>query len=300
LLALLFGGAGAWGYERFMPRPTPPKPPETPTTAAEDPEARKGLSALEGRVKDLSDRCNDMAAAYNRIQNRAAETSRSAPPPDLGPIEQKVAQVDRLSQQVEALGKTVAPLSEQLEQYRRRLADLSEELDTLRMQGTVARGRMPAGRDRQLGLAGGADRPAPAAGVADRPAPAAGRDAPARADAVDRPAAAPAETEKGELAGPTLQTAEEQFRAKRYGEAYASFRKLLQGEPDDARLWYYAALAYGLNNRDWGRTTQAMAEEGVAREKAGKPPRPEIDAAFSGLTNETGKDWLGFYRQRAQ
>jgi hypothetical protein len=159
---------------------------------------------------------------------------------------------------------------------------------------------MPAGRDRPLGLAGGADRPAPAAGGADRPAPAAGREATPRADAADRQAAAPAETEKGGSTGSALQVAEERFRAKRYGEAYSTLRMLLQDQPDDARLWYYAALAYGLSTGDWGRMTQTMAEEGVTREKAGKPPRAEIDAAFSGLTNENGKDWLTFYRRRAQ
>jgi len=75
---------------------------------------------------------------------------------------------------------------------------------------------------------------------------------------------------------------------------------LLQTQPEDARVWYYAALSYGLATRDWGRATEMMVEEGVSREKAGRPPKPEIDAALTGLTKETGKEWLDFYRQRAR
>ena len=86
------------------------------------------------------------------------------------------------------------------------------------------------------------------------------------------------------------------FREKRYADAYADFRRLLQSEPDDARLWYFAALSYGLSTGNWDRMTLTMVEEGIAREKAAKPPKPEIDAALAGLTTQTGKDWLDFYR----
>ena len=98
---------------------------------------------------------------------------------------------------------------------------------------------------------------------------------------------------------PALESGVSLFREKRYGEAYSGFRRLLQSQPDDARLWYYAALSYGLSTGDWGRMTQSMVEEGITREKAGKPPKSEIDAALAGLTKETGKDWLDFYRRRA-
>ena len=91
-----------------------------------------------------------------------------------------------------------------------------------------------------------------------------------------------------------------QFRRARYREAYDVFQKLEQSHPDDARVWYYAALSYGLSSNDWGKTTQSMVEQGVTREKSGQPQKSVIDSAFTGLTKETGKDWLDFYRQRAQ
>ena len=90
-----------------------------------------------------------------------------------------------------------------------------------------------------------------------------------------------------------------QFREGKYREAYDVFRKLIQSHPDDARVWYYAALSYGLATGDWGKMTETMVQEGVAREKAGKPPKPEIDSAFAGLTKQTGKEWLDYYRRRA-
>jgi hypothetical protein len=42
-----------------------------------------------------------------------------------------------------------------------------------------------------------------------------------------------------------------------------------------------------------------MVQQGIALEKAGKPQKSQIDSAFAGLTKETGKEWLAFYRQRA-
>ncbi len=112
---------------------------------------------------------------------------------------------------------------------------------------------------------------------------------------------APPSSEKGESsADAALESGASQFRERRYGEAYATFRRILPSHRDDARFWYYAALSYGLSTKDWGKMTQSMAEEGVSREKAGQPQKSAIDSAFAGLTKETGKDWLDFFRRRAR
>ena len=49
----------------------------------------------------------------------------------------------------------------------------------------------------------------------------------------------------------------------------------------------------------WKGETERLVTQGVDREKAGKPSKSQIDAAFADLTPETGKDWLAFYRRRA-
>ncbi|AMV35846.1 hypothetical protein [Planctomyces sp. SH-PL62] len=43
-----------------------------------------------------------------------------------------------------------------------------------------------------------------------------------------------------------------------------------------------------------------MARRGAEREKAGTPARPRIDAALEGLTKETGKDWIAYFRAQGR
>jgi hypothetical protein len=89
------------------------------------------------------------------------------------------------------------------------------------------------------------------------------------------------------------------FQKKNYAEASGVFSGLTKTQPDDARIWYYAALSRGLATRDWKGETERLVTQGVEREQAGKPDRARIDAAFADLTAETGKDWLAYYRRRA-
>ncbi len=96
-----------------------------------------------------------------------------------------------------------------------------------------------------------------------------------------------------------LQAGVELFQKKNYDEASEFFAGLSKTQPDDARVWYYAALSRGLATRDWKGETERLVTQGVDREKAGKPDKSQIDAAFADLTSETGKDWLAFYRRRA-
>jgi len=70
-------------------------------------------------------------------------------------------------------------------------------------------------------------------------------------------------------------------------------------DPDDARVWYYAALAHGFATKQWNEDGAGrLVEKGIERERAGTPPKPVIDETFKGLTSATGKDWLAGYRQR--
>jgi len=93
----------------------------------------------------------------------------------------------------------------------------------------------------------------------------------------------------------------ELFKQGKYNDAYAYFEKLKQTHPDDARVWYYAALSSGISTRKWVEDSEArrLVLKGVEREKAGTPPAPEIDAAFRDLTKMTGKEWLEYYRKDA-
>jgi hypothetical protein len=89
------------------------------------------------------------------------------------------------------------------------------------------------------------------------------------------------------------------FTQGQYARAAETFRALTREHPRDARVWYYAALATGLATNRWAGEVKELVNAGLDREKAGSPGTAEIDAAFSGLTQATGREWLSFYRQRA-
>ena len=94
-----------------------------------------------------------------------------------------------------------------------------------------------------------------------------------------------------------LSAAADLFRAGKYKEARDAFDKLEISNPDDARVWYYAALSYGFSTKDWTDGAVRLVEKGIAREEAGTPRTAEIDAEFKDLTPPNGKDWLSAYRK---
>jgi chaperonin cofactor prefoldin len=262
LLSLIFGAAGAWAYERYLAQLIAERFPAASTTQGRDSETPKNLAHMDDRIKSLSDQCSDLSDQCKRLQARLDAVPKSTPAPDLAPIEEKVAQVGQLSQQIEAIGKKLDPLPAQLVESEKKVTELDAKLDELRKEVSAAHSRAPADRSRD---------------------------------------GSPVSSEKGESSIDTaLEPGVSQFRGARYREAYDVFQKLEQSHPDDARVWYYAALSYGLSSSDWGKTTQSMVEKGATREKAGQPQKSVIDSAFAGLTKETGKDWLDFYRRRAQ
>jgi tetratricopeptide (TPR) repeat protein len=89
------------------------------------------------------------------------------------------------------------------------------------------------------------------------------------------------------------------FRAGKYAAAREIFLALIQNDQNDARLWYFAALANGLTSGDWTGESERLVRRGLACEQADMPKRSDIDAPFSTLTREQGKDWLEEWRKRA-
>ena len=89
------------------------------------------------------------------------------------------------------------------------------------------------------------------------------------------------------------------FREGKYPATREVFLTLVQNYPNDARLWYFAALANGLTSGDWTGESERMVRRGLACEQRGTPKRSDIDAQFSTLTKEQGRDWLSEWRKRA-
>ena len=150
LLSLVFGGAGAWAYERYLAQPAAEKPAEASTTQGRDSEISKNLVHMDDRIKSLSDQCNNLSDQYKQLKARLEAMPKTASAPNLASIEEKVARIGQLSQQVEAIGKQVNPLHEQLVQYDRKVSELDAKLNDLRKEVSTSHGR--AGRPEWGGL----------------------------------------------------------------------------------------------------------------------------------------------------
>ncbi|QEH38150.1 hypothetical protein OJF2_67480 [Aquisphaera giovannonii] len=269
-LALVMGGLGAWGYQRFVE-------PSMAKAGVKDSAGQDGEAGGAPQAK-VDDRLKDLASQVDEIRDRMAKIPKQSAP-DLEPLNQRISAVEDVPRKLAALELRVSELPTRLDEEGKKLAVMSADLEGLRkqfssLQTDVASESKPA----NPGAARDAD-----VGRAASTAPDPFRLAEERA-----------------AKGPSLESGVALFRSKKYDEASRTFEELTKSNPDDARAWYYAALSRGLATRDWKGDTEALVQRGVDREKAGTPAKPEIDSAFAGLTDETGREWLAFYRNRAR
>ncbi|HVA46007.1 MAG TPA: tetratricopeptide repeat protein [Pirellulales bacterium] len=97
----------------------------------------------------------------------------------------------------------------------------------------------------------------------------------------------------------TLKLAIARFREGHYAQARELLHRLQYERPNDARVWYYAALANGLASGKWDGETKRLVDRGIERERAGTPLPSVIDGSLAGLTREMGQDWLATQRRQA-
>jgi outer membrane murein-binding lipoprotein Lpp len=118
-----------------------------------------------------------------------------------------------------------------------------------------------------------------------------------RLDALDRTLAR-VQSDVKAATEPSWARAVELFKKGQYTAARDVFAALREARPDDARLWYYSALANGFASAKWDGETERLMNLGVSRERAGTPSASEIEAAFADLPAAAGKSWLEAYRKR--
>ena len=70
--------------------------------------------------------------------------------------------------------------------------------------------------------------------------------------------------------------------------------------PEDARVWYYAALSHGLATNEWKDETIRLFNKAVERERAGTPDKAKIDASLANVTEPSVKKWVDYFRKAAQ
>lgn len=270
VLALLLGGVGAWAYQKYV---------ATRLTGQEAEPARDSAQQAKQSVADFSARVDGLAEKLDQLQSRVEAIPKPSPPPDIEPLRSKLSSVDVLSKKVDALSERLDFLPKKIDKDSKEIADLTAKIEEAQKTMAGLRNELTARRDSTAN-----SRNEPAARVAMKPA-GTGATASGHEDEVTMES----------LLTPGI----DQFERRQYKEAFESFNNLAQIKPEDARVWYYAALARGFATGDWKGETERLVMRGVEREKAGTPPKPEIDATFKGLTHETGKDWLDFYRRRA-
>lgn len=264
LIGLLFVGLLpiAWMAQDAPAAADPPPSPESRPSepAAAAPAPPPPAPASADDLKALRDEVEAHVRRLDELHKRLAALPAPPPAPDLKPVEAKIAALDKLPD-------VVAPLPRRLEELGGRIGSFDQKLESLRSEISSLQGQVKQ-----------ALRPAAAAPKPDRPA------APATAGL-----------------GAAMAPASALFQQAKYADALAAFKRLQMAYPEDARVWYYSALASGFATGQWTEgDAPHWAETGVEREKAGIPASAQIDAAFAGLTQATGKDWLEFYRQRAK
>jgi TolA-binding protein len=271
VLAFLMGGAGAWAYVNYL----------DPMLAKQrvqksQPDAQKS----ESKSSDFAARLNDLSGKLDELQSRVDWLPKAISAQDIEPLKERLAMVDELSRKVDSLGLRVNSLPGKVDQDSRMITTLTADME--RMRNEVASLR------HNIHTSASAEKPS---SRGEKPS-----------DKGEKlKALVPSEPPR-EIPPPVstlLQAGVEFFQKKNYAEASDFFAGLIKTQPDDARVWYYAALSRGLATRDWKGETERLVTQGVDREKAGKPSKSQIDAAFADLTPETGKDWLAFYRRRA-
>ena len=254
---------------------------------------------LKKELEHLAHRIDLLGARIDQTKQPAQET-----PPILHTLRMQMTDLQRGLDQV-------ANLPSKLRQLEQRFSGLKEDFKTLKDQVSgedLPTGAAPAdggfaappGLRNQLRRAG--DAPAPTEG---------GVAAPLGLSDELRRGHAPAPAVGG-FAGPggysdadpadnaTLKLAIGLFHEGHFSQSYEVLRRLQRERPNDARVWYFSALANGLASGKWDDKTKRLVEQGIERERAGTPGRAEIDEALAGLTPATGREWLAGQRRQAK
>jgi TolA-binding protein len=219
-------------------------------------------------------RLDDLAGKVDQLQSRLDQLPKPVTQPDLEPLKQQLTALGNLPGKVETLDKRVDVLPAKIDEHGRKITTMMADIDGVRKQVSSLQ--------TDLGTRGlKVEQPS----VKN-----------------DERVAETSHEMPREIEAPrsgSLKPGVDLFRQKQYDQASEYFSGLTKAYPNDARVWYFAALARGLATREWTGQTEKLVSQGVEREKAGKPEKTEIDSAFSDLKTETGKDWLNYYRRTA-
>jgi len=241
------------------------KPGDAGTTTARGaepatpPPAPEPTAAAPDGDKDLRGEVDGLKAELKAIQGRVEGMAK----PDLGPIDARIDELARKMEPLAALPKKVGDLDERLGSLDKSLAAQRGDVEALKSEVKKAGEHATTA---------------------------------ARPEATEADAARP---EDVNVADASMSEGAQLLKARKYKEANDIFKKMTDTNPNDARVWYYAAISRGSATNQWTGETTRLVEKGVEREKAGSPDSAKIDSAFADQDKKT-KDWLDFYRKSAR
>jgi hypothetical protein len=222
------------------------------------------VGSLEAEIRGLKAEVQTLASEATRLQKRIDTPPKSTPTttatlPDLKPIQTRL---DRLAE----ANKSLAGLPGEVHAFGERFREVDAKLEQLRTELA----KLPKQLKESVAP------PAESASESSKPV-------------VKEPS--PADEARGR--GVAL------FKEGKFSEARDLFLRLTLESPDDARVWYLAALSNGFATGDWGNESTRLVMRGVERERAGTPNRAAIDTALNDLNQEQGKEWVRSWRTRA-
>jgi hypothetical protein len=286
VLALVFGMIGAclslnlFENSSHAAAPGPRAPSRAPAARAGEPDSD---------VKALKTQLETLAQRVDSLKQRIDDIPKGEPNAGLSMLQIQVADLTKAAREA-------SPLPAQVEKVNQQLTLLSQEIGSLRSDISDVQTRIDRASRPASGIPTVADVPKPAA---EAPKPSA-----------ENPAAPAPPPQVVDLPKPDAPAEEDDdsqwkravglFKKSNFKDALEVFDRLELTRPDDARVWYFAALCRGFTTGEWSGGTEDLAEKGVEREQAGTPSASEIDRAFRGLNTSTGKDWLAAYRARAK
>lgn len=287
--ALLTGALAAFGYSHFFGAKTGGSSQETSRSKNHDQSQartqsgsgsgrnqRNGtVSEAEGTVSSipgftsaddsgtLKQQIMDLERRIDHWDDRLNHTMRpnDETPPVLHTLQMKVGELAKQVEDVAALPAKFRDLDAQFEM-------LSQDLQTVRA-------RVDAMSDESIDAANSA--------AARSPRLAAAR--------------APAETDHKQ--SPTMKLGIDLLERGQYGQAREVFLRLQASQPEDARVWYFSALAVALATGNREGEAKKLVDKGIERERSGTPSSAEVDATLATRVPIEGIPWVNSLRHRA-
>ena len=273
VLALVAGGAGGWAYQKYGPQPAAPEAASAADKSAAS--AKPAQPVASDELKDLREGLDSSRDRLKQLEDQVAALPKSQPSDDLRDLRAQIVDLRKASESVPSDEKRIDSLAARVETVEKNTSKTQSELEQIRAQIDVVRSRMDEARLHAAGSFAS--------------------DTTATRDAMRLLPATDPDLDRGYLSeGARL------MEQRKYADAFKVFHELQMTHPDDARVWYFSALARGFSTNDWRGETERLVEKGIEREREGTPNKTKIDSAFSILTKETGKDWLDAYRRRAR